>query len=103
MSYFSAGADGSAADHGADPSNPYDPPNPSNPFKPFSAATPLLHDIAAIQAMYGADMTTRTGDTVYGFHSNAGRGAFDFTKKYPSHHRDLGRGRQRHARHVGLL
>jgi serralysin len=83
MSYFSAGADGSAADHGADPSNPYDPPNPSNPsnpFKPFSAATPLLHDIAAIQAMYGADMTTRTGDTVYGFNSNAGRGAFDFTK-----------------------
>jgi Ca2+-binding RTX toxin-like protein len=44
------------------------------------AATPLLYDIAAIQAKYGADMTTRTGDTVYGFHSNAGRDAFDFTK-----------------------
>jgi serralysin len=63
MSYFDAGADGSGADHG-----------------PYSASTPLLHDIAAIQAMYGADITTRTGDTVYGFNSNAGRGAFDFTQ-----------------------
>jgi serralysin len=44
------------------------------------AATPLVHDIAAIQRMYGADMTTRTGDTTYGFNSNAGRDAFDFTK-----------------------
>jgi Ca2+-binding RTX toxin-like protein len=69
MSYFDAGRDGSAADHGEDP---------SNDDRPFSAATPLLHDIAAIQAMYGADMTTRTGDTTYGFNSNAGRGAFDF-------------------------
>lgn len=39
---------------------------------------PLIHDIAAIQAMYGADMTTRTGDTTYGFNSNAGRDAYDF-------------------------
>lgn len=44
------------------------------------AATPLIHDIAAIQRMYGADMTTRTGDTVYGFNSNAGRDSYDFTK-----------------------
>ena len=43
------------------------------------ASTPLLHDVAAIQAIYGADPTTRTGDTVYGFNSNAGRSAFDFT------------------------
>ena len=28
------------------------------------AATPLLHDIVAIQDKYGADMTTRTGNTV---------------------------------------
>ena len=39
---------------------------------------PLIHDIAAAQAIYGADMTTRTGDTTYGFNSNAGRDAFDF-------------------------
>ena len=43
------------------------------------AATPLAHDIAAMQSLYGADMTTRTGDTIYGFNSNAGRPAFDFT------------------------
>jgi serralysin len=30
--------------------------------------------------MYGADLTTRTGDTVYGFNSNADRAVFDFTK-----------------------
>lgn len=42
------------------------------------AATPLVHDIAAIQAIYGADMTTRTGDTVYGFNSNAGRDSYNF-------------------------
>lgn len=44
-----------------------------------SASAPLLHDIAAIQALYGADFTTRATDTVYGFNSTAGRGAFDFT------------------------
>lgn len=44
------------------------------------AATPLVHDIAAMQAMYGAETTTRTGDTVYGFNSTANREAFDFTK-----------------------
>jgi serralysin len=43
------------------------------------AATPLAHDIAAMQSLYGVNMATRTGDTVYGFNSNAGRPAFDFT------------------------
>jgi serralysin len=41
--------------------------------------TPMLDDIAAVQKMYGADLTTRTGDTTYGFHSNADRDVFDFT------------------------
>lgn len=36
------------------------------------ASAPLLDDIAAIQRLYGANMSTRTGDTVYGFNSNAG-------------------------------
>jgi serralysin len=31
------------------------------------AGTPLLYDIAAIQQIYGANMTTRTGATTYGF------------------------------------
>ncbi len=43
------------------------------------AATPLVHDIAGIQAIYGADTTTRVGNTVYGFNSTAGRDAYDFT------------------------
>ena len=44
------------------------------------AATPMAHDIAAIQSLYGVNLTTRTGDTVYGFNSNAGRAAFDFSQ-----------------------
>ena len=44
----------------------------------YYAATPLLHDVAAIQNLYGADMTTRTGNTTYGFGSNAGRTSFNF-------------------------
>ena len=35
--------------------------------------TPMLYDIAAIQRLYGANMTTRTGDNVYGFNANAGQ------------------------------
>lgn len=44
-------------------------------------ATPMVHDIFAAQQMYGADMTTRTGDTTYGFNATAdtaGRDAFNF-------------------------
>jgi serralysin len=37
------------------------------------ASGPLLDDIAAIQKVYGANTTTRTSDTTYGFNSNAGR------------------------------
>lgn len=40
--------------------------------------TPMVHDIAAAQSLYGADLTTRTGDTTYGFHSNAGNAVFNF-------------------------
>jgi serralysin len=43
------------------------------------AQTLLADDIAAIQSLYGANMTTRTDDTVYGFNSNADRPAFNFT------------------------
>ena len=59
MSYFSA------SETGADHANRY-------------ASTLLLHDVAALQAVYGANMGTRTGDTVYGFGSNAGRRPLDF-------------------------
>jgi serralysin len=44
-----------------------------------NAQTPMLHDIYVIQEKYGADLTTRAGDTVYGFNSTAGRDVFDFS------------------------
>lgn len=45
----------------------------------YSSATPLRDDIAVLQDMYGANPTTRLGDTTYGYNSNAGNVAFDFT------------------------
>jgi len=42
-------------------------------------STPMVHDILAVQSVYGANLTTRTGDTVYGFNSTAGNAVFDFT------------------------
>lgn len=42
------------------------------------ASTPLLHDVAALQALYGANLGTRAGDTVYGYGSTAGRSQYDF-------------------------
>lgn len=41
------------------------------------AAAPQLDDIRAAQIEYGANMTTRTGNTVYGFNSNAQRAWFE--------------------------
>ena len=45
-----------------------------------NAQTPMLHDIYVIQQKYGADLTTRTGDTVYGFGTNTGNAIYDFAK-----------------------
>jgi len=68
MSYFDANDDGSGADHvGSDNLLHY-------------AQTPMLYDIAAVQAIYGADFTTRSTDTTYGFHNNTGLNVYDFTK-----------------------
>ena len=36
----------------------------------YSPQTPMVNDIMAIQAVYGVETTTRTGDTTYGFNSN---------------------------------
>lgn len=35
------------------------------------ASTPMVDDIAVIQSKYGADMTTRTGNTTYGFNATS--------------------------------
>ncbi|MEO8114273.1 MAG: M10 family metallopeptidase C-terminal domain-containing protein [Phenylobacterium sp.] len=45
--------------------------NTGGNYGPRYAAAPQLDDIAAVQLEYGANMTTRTGDTVYGFNANA--------------------------------
>ncbi|CAN5468848.1 hypothetical protein BH10PSE7_BH10PSE7_14230 [soil metagenome] len=58
MSYF--GPDNTGAVHWASPQ------------------TPMLHDIYVLQQRYGANLATRTGDTVYGFNSNAGNPVYDF-------------------------
>ena len=66
------------------------------------SATPMVDDIAAIQAKYGADFTTRAGGTTYGFGATAGRDVFDFDVNTHADLLDLGRRRHRHARCVGL-
>jgi serralysin len=43
------------------------------------ASTPLLHDVAVLQALYGPNLATRAGDTVYGYGSTAGRWQYDFS------------------------
>jgi serralysin len=60
MSYFSASSTG--ANHGSS-----------------YGSTPLEDDILAAQRLYGANLTVRLTDTVYGFNSTAGLAAFDFT------------------------
>ena len=68
MSYFNANEDGSGTDHwGSDGVWRY-------------AQTPMLYDIAAIQAIYGADFNTRSGSTTYGFNNNTGLNVYDFTR-----------------------
>lgn len=65
MSYFNASFSG--ADHSDQAGLQY-------------ASTPLLYDIVAIQNIYGANTSARSGNTTYGFNSNAGREQYDFTQ-----------------------
>jgi serralysin len=46
---------------------------------PAFASLPQLHDIAAIQRLYGANLATRTGDTIYGYNSNTGVPEYSLT------------------------
>ena len=51
--------------------------------KTYDPQTPMLNDILAAQNFYGADTTTRTGNTVYGFNSTLAAvdgGIYDFTQ-----------------------
>lgn len=47
--------------------------------KTYHSSGPLMHDIAAIQKIHGANTTTRTGDNVYGFNSNTDRDFYTLT------------------------
>ncbi|MGK8767170.1 serralysin family metalloprotease AprA [Pseudomonas aeruginosa] len=53
--------------------------NTGQDFKGAYSSAPLLDDIAAIQKLYGANLTTRTGNTVYGFNSNTERDFYSAT------------------------
>lgn len=47
----------------------------------YEPQTPMLYDIATIQKIYGADLTTRTGDTTYGFNASTDIAPiYDFSK-----------------------
>ena len=67
MSYFDGNADGSPTNWRGQDGTWYYP------------ETPMLHDIATAQKMYGANLTARAGDTVYGFHATADRAVYDFS------------------------
>ena len=41
--------------------------------------TPMMHDVYTAQQKYGAEMSTRTGNTVYGFNSTADKAVYDFS------------------------
>jgi serralysin len=58
----------------------FDQTNTGANFGPDMAEAPMLFDIMAAQALYGVNTTTRTGNTTYGFNSNAGRAVYDFTQ-----------------------
>ena len=65
MSYFSGGNAGG-----------YNGPN---------ADSPLLHDIAAVQRLYGINWATRNTDTVYGYNSTGGRAVYNFNDNTSVH------------------
>jgi hypothetical protein len=46
---------------------------------PAYASLPQLNDIAAIQRLYGANLASRAGDTIYGFNSNTGVPEYSLT------------------------
>ncbi|HYD16058.1 MAG TPA: M10 family metallopeptidase C-terminal domain-containing protein, partial [Hyphomicrobium sp.] len=70
MSYFDASETG--ADHVA------------SDGKLYYAQTLMMHDILVLQDMYGAETTTRAGNTVYGYNATAGKDVYNFAlNKHP--------------------
>lgn len=71
MSYFGAHMDGSGTSHSF---------FNGTGFQWVFPQTPMVYDILALEALYGAEATTRTDDTVYGYNATANRDVFDFTQ-----------------------
>ncbi|MFL6740460.1 MAG: M10 family metallopeptidase C-terminal domain-containing protein, partial [Sphingomicrobium sp.] len=46
-------------------------------FTSAFSLTPMMADIVAMSQMYGLSTTTRTGNTIYGFNSNAGNAVYN--------------------------
>ncbi len=46
---------------------------------PAYASLAQMHDIAAVQRLYGANLSTRTGNTIYGYNSNTGVPEYSLT------------------------
>lgn len=80
MSYFSATAIGTAWLDFSRGTEINPSTGQSGYFYFVNAQTPMVHDVLAIQDLYGADYTTRSGDTTYGFNSNAGNVVYDFAQ-----------------------
>lgn len=70
---YARNADYAEDSHGYTLMSYFSEQNTGQDFKGDSAEGPMLHDIAAIQHLYGANMHTRAGDTTYGFNSNSDR------------------------------
>jgi serralysin len=49
----------------------------------FSPSTPMLHDLAGLQKLYGPNTGTRSGDTTYGYNDTTGRISYDFSAVRP--------------------
>ncbi len=60
----------------------FDEENTGAEFGGAYSAAPLLDDIAAAQLEYGANMSTRTDNTVYGFNSNTGEPWYTITSRF---------------------
>ncbi len=74
MSYFGVDEDGSNTNWGerrytGKDGLPETNDDGSVRMRPTESSSPMVMDILAIQALYGADLTTRTGNDTYGFGS----------------------------------
>jgi len=77
MSYFGSWTDsGRGGDAGGDGTWSFITEDTRNSDR--YPAAPMLYDIWSIQQLYGADLTTRSTNTTYGFGSTAGRDLFNF-------------------------